>query len=72
MVINENPEMFLREPFMKLLQKTLKVTLKNHQCCLEKKHHVMCLKTKNGNISKPKNVFRKTFLVMVENPFMVI
>lgn len=30
------------------------------------------LKNQNGNNSKPKYGFRKTFMVMVENPFMVI
>ena len=59
MVINENPEIFPREPFMELVEKTSKVTLKKHQCCLEKKHPVICLKSKNGNNPKPKNGFRK-------------
>lgn len=50
MVINENPEMFLRKPFMKLVKKNTK-----------------------GNTEEPSMLsWEKTFMVMVENPFMVI
>ena len=70
-VINENPEMFLREPFMKLVKKTSKVT-EEPSMLSWKKTSCDVLKKQNGNNSKPKNGFRKTFMVMVENPFTAI
>lgn len=72
MVINENPEMFLRKPFMKLVKKNTKGNTEEPSMLSWEKTSCHVLKNQNGNNSKPKYGFRKTFMVMVENPFMVI